>query len=71
MGKDIINLWSTVVGNEHLLDKSPEDEPHAFGCFRFGEGTFSGKLWQQVATTLNGTCHKLGKEADEGKEVDE
>ena len=71
VAEDVIDLGSTVVGDKHFLDKPPEDEPHAFGGFCFGEGASHLDLWKEARPSLDGTGNKLGEECDEGEEMKE
>ena len=53
-----------VVGYNHLLTESPQDEAHSLDSLRIGEGAGLLHLRQQIGGTFYGPCYQLGEETD-------
>ena len=60
-----------VVGDDELLEESPEDLAHAIDGTGIVELALALELGQQIRGALDGTCHELGEETDIGEELDD
>ena len=69
VGKDIVGDGGAIVGDEHLFQQSPQDEPHAVDGHRTAEFLLDCELGEELCGPLDRACDELREKADEGKKA--
>ena len=69
VGEDVIDLCCTIVGNQHFLHQSPQDESQSFSRLGVVKPTLATELRQQVLPSFDGTSHQLWEKADKRQEL--
>ncbi len=62
-GEYMIHVHCAVVGDDHFLEKSPEDLPESVHACRIVEGPGPGELRQQVRRPVDRASQELGEES--------